>query len=456
MKKLCVLLILVISQILFFPDSDSNAKSVSFPIVSKSAPEFIADVGFYKGADGQTQIEFSYSVKLIELSFKLINEKNTAATECNLIVKDADQKIVFQESREKAVAAKTEGEIRDESRGIIDMFVFELPAGKYSLKVSLDDKFSNSVSSMNQTFEVPDLSGSLAVSTPLFALGISSDLTHKLFVKGNRVILPNVSHNFIYHKSILQFYFEAYNFVAPTDSTNNWLNASYLITDIRGDSLLYIPNVVIKKPGTSLAKIEALDIRGFDLGDYELTVELQDPAGNQAVQQKIAFQIVESVATEMELPMSPKDIKRYRDQMKYFATSRELELYDQLDVQGKANFILQFWRSRDETPETSKNEFMLQSFQRIKYAEENFKGDHGGLNSDMGRIFVIYGRPDDIEKYSMNLEGKPYEIWHYYSIKGGNHYFVFIDRNNSGIYTLVHSSILTEIQNPDWKAQELR
>jgi len=33
--------------------------------------------------------------------------------------------------------------------------------------------------------------------------------------------------------------------------------------------------------------------------------------------------------------------------------------------------------------------------------------------------------------------------------------FVFVDRNNEGIYSLVHSTVLDEIKSSDWKSQEI-
>lgn len=447
--------ILILCLFLLLPDAAGIAQPVLFPVVSPSSPRFFADISFYQGEAGQTQIELAYSVKLNELTFKEKDNQSTAAISCNLVIKDSGNKVVFQQDREKAVVAKSQAETKDESRGLVDMFVVDLPAGTYSLKISLTDKHSGVVSAIPATILVPHFYGNFAMSTPLLALAVSSDLTQKQFVKGNRVIWPNVAHEFIHRKSVLQFYFEAYNLIPPTDSTNNFLYTSYLITDLQGDSLLYTPRQVLPKPGTSCAKVAALDIRGFDQGEYTLQVKLEEPGTEQIITQRVGFHIGESAAPDLTLPMNERDIKRYRDQMKYFATKNDLELYDQLDVRGKANFVLEFWRSRDDSPETPENEFMLETFQRINYAEKNFKGDKGGLNSDMGRVFVIYGRPDDIERFSMALKGKPYEIWHYYSVLGARHQFVFVDRNNTGIFTLVHSTIDSEIHNYDWLEQEV-
>jgi len=98
---------------------------------------------------------------------------------------------------------------------------------------------------------------------------------------------------------------------------------------------------------------------------------------------------------------------------------------------------------------------MLDVFARIDYADKNFKGTNGGLNSDMGRVFVIYGQPDEIDNESMNRDGKPYMVWYYYTSSSGKNSFAFVDKNIDGIYTLVHSTVLQEIKNPNWKESEL-
>ncbi len=72
----------------------------------------------------------------------------------------------------------------------------------------------------------------------------------------------------------------------------------------------------------------------------------------------------------------------------------------------------------------------------------------------MGRIFIVYGQPDDIDRHHMEIDEKPYEIWSYY-VGGQNHKFVFVDRNNENIYSLVHSTLPEEITNEEWYEREV-
>jgi len=73
-------------------------------------------------------------------------------------------------------------------------------------------------------------------------------------------------------------------------------------------------------------------------------------------------------------------------------------------------------------------------YRRIEYANAHFSVVSPGWKSDRGRIYILYGRPDEIERHPMEIGLKPYEIWHYYS---SSHTFYFVDENGYGDYRLV-------------------
>ena len=66
--------------------------------------------------------------------------------------------------------------------------------------------------------------------------------------------------------------------------------------------------------------------------------------------------------------------------------------------------------------------FIEEFYSRIEYANNRFyNGLKDGSNTDMGKIFIIYGPPKNVEN-RMN-ESNQYEIWIY-----PNKRFVFINR----------------------------
>ena len=72
-----------------------------------------------------------------------------------------------------------------------------------------------------------------------------------------------------------------------------------------------------------------------------------------------------------------------------------------------------------------------------------------GWKTDRGRVYLIYGGPDEIERFPNEIETRPYEIWHYESVEGGV-IFVFADITGFGSYQLVHSTKRGELRDDSW------
>jgi phosphoribosylformylglycinamidine (FGAM) synthase-like amidotransferase family enzyme len=77
---------------------------------------------------------------------------------------------------------------------------------------------------------------------------------------------------------------------------------------------------------------------------------------------------------------------------------------------------------------------MDEYFRRTKYANLNFSvSNKKGYLTDMGRIYVIYGHPDEVERHPFEMDEKPYVIWYYYK---NNVKVVFVDETGTGEYEL--------------------
>ena len=441
---------------LFFSICTVFSYTNSSPLQAKHSPRYWVDAAFYKINGSMTSVEVYYSISLTELSFSPDSGENLASYTFSVQVFDSKNREVKNDSIRRAIAAKSIEETKDQSRGVIDELIFPLGPGAYTLYTSLKDNQTKAFSFDSLQLVVPSFASRMQTSSIQFASSISDTQTNSVFNKGGRSVIPNPSRRYRCHNSVLPFYFEVYNLLPP-DSVNNEFLCEYVITDSTGDSLIVVPAQSVKKPGTSCAKTQTLDIRGLETGRYLLSVTTTDPASGQSstVQSYFWVDPPPPLKAATRLPMTPTDVKKYRDQIKYLAKPSELRIYDQLSPAGKEKFILNFWRSKDPTPETPENEYMQDYFSRIDYANKHFKGKDGGMNSDMGRVFIIYGQPDEIERHVMESGLKPYVIWHYFTA-GGQQTFIFVDRNQAEIYTLVHSTVPEEIKNENWKSQELQ
>jgi GWxTD domain-containing protein len=136
----------------------------------------------------------------------------------------------------------------------------------------------------------------------------------------------------------------------------------------------------------------------------------------------------------------------------YVITNEERAAYKALKTdEEREQFIEQFWLRRDPTPDTVENEFKEEHYARIAYANERFASGIPGWKTDRGRIYILYGKPAEIESHAAGgtyerpiQEGGgttstfPFEIWRYRYIEGiGNEVILeFVDPTMSGEYHL--------------------
>src|SRR5436309_4804791 len=92
--------------------------------------------------------------------------------------------------------------------------------------------------------------------------------------------------------------------------------------------------------------------------------------------------------------------KWLQEDVLYIITEEEKKVFKDLQTEEeRENFIEQFWVRRDSDPRTSENEFKEEHYRRIAHANERFASGIPGWKTDRGRIYILYGPPDDVEKY---------------------------------------------------------
>jgi GWxTD domain-containing protein len=116
----------------------------------------------------------------------------------------------------------------------------------------------------------------------------------------------------------------------------------------------------------------------------------------------------------------------------YIITDEERSAFKQLsNDEERDNFIEAFWQRRDPTPDTEENEYKEEHYQRIAYANEHFAAGVPGWKTDRGRIYIVFGKPDETDShpsggtYERPMEeggGEtstfPFEDWRYRYIEG--------------------------------------
>jgi GWxTD domain-containing protein len=104
----------------------------------------------------------------------------------------------------------------------------------------------------------------------------------------------------------------------------------------------------------------------------------------------------------------------------YIITDEERAAFMRLTTNAeRERFSEQFWARRDPTPGTGANKFQDEHYRRIAYSNERFAADAPGWQSDRGRIYIMYGPPDEIESHPSAGPDRPArEDWLYRHIEG--------------------------------------
>ena len=161
--------------------------------------------------------------------------------------------------------------------------------------------------------------------------------------------------------------------------------------------------------------------------------------------------------------VKPELKKAYKDwldkDVAYIITDEERKAFKKLATDDeREHFIEEFWRRRDPDPDTDENEFREEYYERIAYANEHFASGIPGWRTDRGRIYIMYGKADEVESHPSggayqreSYEGGgststyPFEKWFYRYIPGvGSGIEIeFVDPTGSGEYRIA--------RNPDEK-----
>jgi len=102
----------------------------------------------------------------------------------------------------------------------------------------------------------------------------------------------------------------------------------------------------------------------------------------------------------------------------YIITRAEKTSFLQLTTDDARNqFIDEFWEVRNPTPGSPTNPYKEEHYKRLEYASDHFSNNKSrdGWKTDMGRIYITLGAPEQKGRYVTQSEVRGMEIWFYSS-----------------------------------------
>lgn len=317
----------------------------------------------------------------------------------------------------------------------VDFYQLRLPvdAGTYTCELELFDYGTNLSATERQSVTVIPFERFRFSLSGLLLVGKIRE------VEGRHTISPLLSDNVSRNESGYFIFFEIYN--------RRRLDSVDLVAIYRSEEGEEVWREVVRREvsggeeGVRLQSWVRLPNEGFRRGEYTLDLVATPPESPEDTL-ALARRTVRFEGLADGMPLGERELEERIDRLRYVATQGEIDrIEDAGTFRERRRHYAEFWEERDPTPGTPQNEAMEEYFRRIEYADREFRSYAEGWLTDMGRIYVVFGPPDRIDRDPFAADGKPRVTWEYFG-RGGR--LVFVDQTGFGDFRLMTPVSLAE------------
>jgi GWxTD domain-containing protein len=387
-----------------------------------------------------------------------------------------------QESRRTVSSA-----VADSATGLgkVVAFRFVTQPGTQKLRVRLEDLNSRkrglfyvgrqvtNTQDIEGEFSTPRAQMGRQLSDVEFLWGDTRDSLAAAFRRDTSSYLPNPERLYGRYATDLRVYFAA---ESPDERPWHWV---IRVLDSHGQARLERDSIAAA--ARRLGAVASVDVSTLPAGGYDLEVKAWQEGDSGALQRRAHFSVAWHALTWTANPGDAEDAVHL-----LLSAERE-EAFSRLEPGEREQFLDEYWRVRDPTPETAENEALEEFLQRIDYVNRTYTrpGFIKGMDTDMGRVYVRYGQPDevlhqvmpagdetldqvldelaqtenrpatDVRQPGLGGDIRPYEVWIYEHViptpfeadprtPGGVRHrkltFLFVDQQGMGQYTLRYST----------------
>ena len=123
-----------------------------------------------------------------------------------------------------------------------------------------------------------------------------------------------------------------------------------------------------------------------------------------------------TAAGQDRFPLSDEHQKWLEYDVVYIISDREKDAFERLQSGAEREaFIAAFWQRRDPEPLTPENEYRIEHYERIEYANTYLGREAAvpGWMTDRGRLYIQLGEPEERESFASLPGLYPVELWFY-------------------------------------------
>ena len=394
---------------------------------------FETQVVSFPRTDGEYAVNFLYKIPYRLMVFERQGELFIANFRIIIEITDQSGKLVTRDIKDSKISVYNFEDTSAPGEFLQDYLNFSLKKENYIVRATISD--------MNSSGDRP--------LKPIDLNLIEEDkkiVLPPLVINQNEVNC-NEQNSFILSNSAghIPFSLNEYNLIIPIKDTtvteievNMENNGQEISTFTLSDS--YIEQLGITKCENELiiSKYpEVVVTRNFLLknvnknlneGDLVLTVRNKDKEINEIMNMRVVW---------FNKPLSLLNPEKAIEILSVIAPDSVVDQLISTDEDEYPVVLLNYWKKFDPTPETSFNEIMFEYYSRVDYAMTEFNSiaNNNGAQTDRGKIYIKFGKPDKINRTS-TLHGEVIEIWNYSSTQRK---FTFVDKIGTGNFTLTEN-----------------
>lgn len=408
-------------------------------------PPFEVDfASFADTAAGKDRLEVYYKLRNIGFTFVKNDDRYRAGYELEISITGPDGREAASRNASEEFFVETYEQTQNRESYRVNATHFSLLPGSYKISVQVVDQISGKVSATTRKAELPDFNRGYLTVSDLELIGTFADSADlPVFKKTGRTVIPSVSRAFGAPDSFLHFYFELY----PNRAGLPECELVYEITQ-RYHGTWSKKNEALQPEGRPEPRFAVLPIAHLPPGEYRLKLAVKESKKDMAKREAV-FKVNWNWETALA-----HNFGEVLEILRYFSRESDLNNLKKAPSGKRRGAWQAFWAERDPTPVTRENEALEEFDRRVRFADAYF--NHMGLpgwKTDMGKIYIRYGEPDQVDEDPTGLRntnphiddfgrtnvariretGHPTQTWYYFSNRRA---FSYEDVTGSGSWVL--------------------
>lgn len=350
---------------------------------------------------------------------------------------------------------------------LLDVKRTSLPAGKYRIELQVEDLHTKEYEILSERISIYFPLSEVSFSDAMFLERYTSAQANSVYVKAGYEILPYPVNLFPGSRNQLIFYQEIYQLPEVLSDSVFYITIS--LQDVKGEKLEQYQHTYKEHTASFIPVLTEMDIKDLKAGQYFLTLTLTKK-NTERIAEKKTFIIRTRATVNQEIrnyenaeisgtfaeQLHSDSLFYWLESLSPISNATEKEQIQKIikarDTINARKFFFSFWHHIAPGCENTEWFLYKQDVDAVEYAFST--QIRHGFETDRGRVYLQYGKPD--RRHVMNSEpgALPYEIWQYYRINSGqaNVMFVFyLPGLATNDYRLIHSDVNGELRDSRWK-----